>query len=210
MTTILYSFRRCPYAMRARLALYYAGIEHEHREVVLKDKPAHMLEISPKGTVPVLIVSDGQVIEESIDIMRYALAQNDPDGWLNDADCTRDLIEYNDHEFKRQLDRSKYPNRYPDEDTRHAKQQAMIFIDRLNDCLANKSFLSGEKIGITDMAIFPFIRQFANIDYAWFETQSVNSLRVWLNKNLESDLFKAIMTKYTQWNVNDDPIIKTF
>ncbi len=191
-TPILYSFRRCPYAMRARLALKYSSIEVEHREIILKDKPKEMLEVSPKGTVPVLVLSDGTVIEESLDIMMWALKQNDPDSWLDGYN--QDLIKQNDTDFKHNLDRYKYPDRYPDEDCSNAFEECLKFLNSLENYLSE-----GNKQNLTDMAIFPFVRQFSFVDPDMSECLTFPKLQSWLSKHLESDLFKEIMTKHPLW-----------
>lgn len=207
---ILYSFRRCPYAMRARLALHYAGIEREHREVVLRDKPAHMLEISPKGTVPVLLLPDGKVIEESLDIMLWAINQNDPKRWLPDTQ-QQDiyfLIERNDTSFKAHLDRYKYPNRFPDEPCTGtcARDAADGILRDLDQRLAaNNGALHGNHKTLSDYAIFPFVRQFAHVDRDWFYCAPYPHLQKWLQENLASELFTEIMEKFNQWTPKDVP-----
>ena len=209
---IFYTFRRCPYAMRARMAVYKAGITHEHREVVLREKPAHMLEISPKGTVPVIQLANGSVLEESTDIIFWALEQNDPDGWLNtDMDQAKALITQNDGPFKKALDRYKYPNRFPDEDTSGARDQGEDVLKELDKLIkANQGYLVGNATSIADIAIFPFIRQFANTDRGWFDALPYKDLQNWLAGHLDSDLFKNIMTKYDQWQPEDEPVIMEF
>ncbi len=194
---ILYSFRRCPYAMRARMGLFQAGIPIEIREIILRDKPAHMLEISPKGTVPVLLLDDGMVIDESLDIMKWALGQNDSDGWLDGN--SDELIEHNDTIFKRALDRYKYPNRYPDEDCSNAREEGLAILKDLNKRIAQNGYLTRDKIALADIAIFPFIRQFAHVDRAWFYAQDLPALQSWLKAHLDSQLFKDIMQKYEPW-----------
>ncbi len=202
---ILYSFRRCPYAMRARMALEYAGIERDLREIELKNKPAHMLEISPKGTVPVLSLPCGRIIDESFEIMIWAVSEHDPEHWLPDMHRfdVYDLIERNDTLFKPQLDRYKYPNRYPDEDCSGARDKAMVFLNDLNARLSNNNALSGNKTTLADIAIFPFIRQFANVDKNWSDTQqNLKPLQKWLDCHLNSDLFQTIMKKHPVWSEN--------
>lgn len=203
---ILYSFRRCPYAMRARMALYYAGIKWEHREILLKDKPPCMLEYSPKGSVPVMVVPSGQVIDESLDIVLWALEQNDPDGWLPDQhrDDIFTLIERNDGSFKRALDRYKYPNRYPDEDCSGARDECLKVLDDLNKRIENNGHLSGDKTTIADIAIFPFIRQCAHVDRDWFYAIPMPKLQDWLRKHLESALFERVMTKHPIWSTDSE------
>ncbi len=202
---VLYSFRRCPYAMRARLALYYAGVRLELREIVLRDKPDHMLEISPKATVPVLQLPNGKVVDESLDIMHHALAQNDPDGWADNYDDA--LIRANDMDFKNALDRYKYPNRYPDEDCSGARDNCEAFFTALNDRLNTHKYLCADRITLPDMAIFPFIRQCANVDREWFDALPYTALQHWLKDRLKSEILTAIMTKYKPWQADDTPLL---
>ena len=204
---ILYSFRRCPYAMRARLALMASGQRVRLREVVLRDKPAEMLEASPKGTVPVLVLEDGTVIDESIDVMKWALDRADPLGWkAADIDTSKQLIERNDGPFKAALDRYKYPNRYEDEGVDKFDQRSIgaeILADLDKRIGENGEQLLGSKPSFADFAIFPFIRQFANTDREWFDDQPLPHLQRWLARHLESDLFASIMKKYPQWKPGD-------
>ena len=195
--TVLYSFRRCPYAMRARMALHVSGAHYEHREVVLRDKPAAMLAASPKGTVPVLVTEDGGVLEESLDIMRWALAQSDPEGWLARQDG--DLLAANDGPFKHHLDRYKYATRYDDADPLAHRDAAMAHVAALDDRLSDQPYLCGEARGFADVAIFPFIRQFAHADRAWWDDQPIPHVRHWLDRLTGSDLFAAIMVKHAPW-----------
>jgi glutathione S-transferase len=200
---ILYSFRRCPYAMRARMALWVAGIAVELREVKLAAKPAELIAASPKATVPVLVLEDGRVIDESLEIMRWALAQNDPESWL--AGDEPALIAANDGPFKHHLDRAKYPTRYAADGIDH-RAAALVLLLRLEERLANAALLCGESRSLTDIALFPFIRQFAAIDPDWFAQQSLPRLTAWLEGNLASELFKAIMPKFAPWKAGDPPI----
>ncbi|WP_394727290.1 glutathione S-transferase [Altererythrobacter sp. GH1-8] len=205
---ILYSFRRCPYAMRARMALWVSGTTCELREVKLANKPAELIEASEKATVPVLVLPDGTVIDESLDVMRWALAQNDPEGWLKGVDAA--LIARNDGPFKHHLDRYKYPTRYPDETggdeeafrLKHRADGLEILSD-LDRQLTNLPQLCGDTRTMTDIALFPFIRQFANTDRGWFDAQDLPQLQRWLEGHLASDLFKAIMPKYAVWQAGD-------
>ncbi len=203
---VLYSFRRCPYAMRARMALWSAGIAVELREVVLADKPAAMLEASPKGTVPVLHLPDGQVIDESNDVMRWALSQADPEGWLEREDP--ELLALMDGPFKHHLDRYKYYTRH-DTDPMEHRAAGLDILRQLDERLANHAQLCGEKRGLCDVASFPFIRQFANHDRAWFDEAAPQKLRTWLESHLTSDLFAAIMAKHDKWRSGDAPVIFT-
>ncbi|UOR15500.1 glutathione S-transferase [Qipengyuania aquimaris] len=194
---VLYSFRRCPYAMRARMALSVSGAEYEHREVVLRDKPPQMLEASPKGTVPVLVTEDGAVLEESLDIMRWALGQSDPEGWLDRSDA--DLLAANDGPFKHHLDRYKYSTRYDDVDPEEHGSEALKHLRVLDERLAASPYLCGETRGFADIAIFPFVRQFANADREWFDAQDLPHLSKWLEALVNSELFTGVMTKHDQW-----------
>jgi glutathione S-transferase len=164
---ILYTFRRCPYAMRARMAVAVSGVKVEMREIVLRDKPPEMLAASPKGTVPVLVMPNGDVIDESLHIMRWALAQNDPEVWLAHTDT--DLIATNDGPFKAALDRYKYPHRYGLSDGLEHRDTGLEYLQNLDQILRNQAFLDGTNRGFTDIALFPFIRQYAATDKLWFD-----------------------------------------
>jgi len=197
---VLYSFRRCPYAMRARLALAVSGTRCQLREVKLSAKPGAMLAVSPKGTVPVLVLPTGQVIDESLDIMRWALGRSDPEGWLTRDDP--ELIAENDGPFKRDLDRYKYPERYTLDPLAH-RSSGLGFLCKLEERLTKTPHLSGSKRGLTDMAIMPFVRQFAAVDAAWFEAQPLPRLRSWLEAQLTSDLFRTVMMRFPPWSPED-------
>jgi glutathione S-transferase len=201
---ILYSFRRCPYAMRARMALWTAGIAVELREVKLAAKPPQLIEASPKATVPVLVLGDGPVIDESLAIMRWALARNDPGGWMAGDDAA--LIATNDGVFKQHLDRAKYPGRYDEDGVTDHRAAALALLRPLETRLESADFLCGEKRSLTDIALFPFIRQFAHIDREWFAAQAVPRLQDWLERHIASDLFAAIMPKFAPWADGDGPI----
>ena len=207
---ILYTFRRCPYAMRARLGIRYSGIPVELREVVLRDKPASMLDYSPKGEVPVLVLPDGTVLEESLDIIYWALANNDPEQWLSTDEAIRQqaaaLIEENDTSFKHNLDRYKYPERYPDEQALDYRTEGEVFLQKLEQYLNQHRYLLGEHISIADIAIMPFIRQFAHTDKTWFDRAPYPQLQKWLAGFLESELFLSVMKKYPAWQPGDAPI----
>jgi glutathione S-transferase len=194
---ILYSYRRCPYAMRARMALWAAGVQLELREVSLRDKPKHLLQISPKATVPVLLLVDGTVLEQSLDIMRWALDKNDPSGWLKgDMVMADSLISVNDGEFKKALDRYKYPERYPEQSALFYREQGEQFLQRLEALLAEHRFLLGDSASMADVAIFPFIRQFAAVDSEWFGQSDYPRLREWLAGWVEGELFAEILQKF--------------
>ena len=205
----LYSFRRCPYAMRARLAIQSAGLECRLREVVLRDKPAEMLDASPKGTVPVLVLESGEVIDESLDVMLHALGGNDPENWLTPPEGEREdmmaLIAACDGPFKHHLDRYKYANRYADEGavSEDNRAAAMPFLQTLNERLESRDQLFGDRISLADMAVMPFIRQFANTDRGWFDKAPLPHLQAWLTGHLESARFKSIMPKFEQWKTGD-------
>lgn len=198
---VLYSYRRCPYAMRARMALKNSKIEVQIREISLREKPQSMLQASPKGTVPVLVLPTGEVIDQSLDIMNWALKKSDVSNWLNQdiQSEAKALIEINDGHFKKLLDKYKYPQRYEDvpEDVLH--QAINIQIEPLNQLLDKTEFLLGDSISIADVAIFPFIRQFSMVDPDWFDQSPYLSLKRWLNYFLKSELFNSVMDKYPVW-----------
>ena len=200
MAAILYSYRRCPYAMRARMALKYASIEVEIREISLRDKPASMLQISPKGTVPVLKLGD-LVIEQSVEIMHWALGQSDPDGWLLvDQQLANAWLTTNDGPFKKLLDQYKYPNRHPELNQPEVLDSAVaLMLDPMETALSKQAFLMGEHLSWIDVAIFPFIRQFSMVNLEQFETLPLPKLKHWLAKRLESKLFQSVMNKYPVW-----------
>jgi glutathione S-transferase len=205
MQPILYSFRRCPYAIRARMTLAYSKISCELREVKLQAKPQALLEASSKATVPVLQLAD-RVIDESLDIMHWALARHDPDHWLPPDPATltaqQDLISQCEEHFKPLLDRYKYADRYPECSALEHRRNASKFPAHL-DAQLKQRFLFGDKPGIADIAVFPFIRQFAFVDIAWFEQAPWPALHGWLNSLLTSDLFTGVMTKYPPWQPGD-------
>ncbi|MGV0963816.1 MAG: glutathione S-transferase [Polynucleobacter sp.] len=200
MTPILYSYRRCPYAMRARMALKYAGIQVEHREIELRNKPHSMLIASPKGTVPVLCV-DGLVLDQSLDIMRWALERSDPDGWMEvDEQVSQVWIEKNDGPFKVLLDQYKYPNRFPDLSQEDVLNRAIeLMLKPMESALQSSRYLMGNKMSLVDVAIFPFIRQFAAVNPQQFGGLPFTSVKTWLNQHLESGLFNSVMDKHPTW-----------
>ncbi|MEZ5897240.1 MAG: glutathione S-transferase [Parvularculaceae bacterium] len=193
---MLYTFRRCPYAMRARMAITASRVEVEQREVDLKAKPAAMLEASPKGTVPVLICKDGTVIDESLDIMLHVLRRHDSEGWLSRAplDDQLALIACNDGPFKDNLDRYKYASRFEGEDSLFHRAEGVKFLETLNDRLGD-GYLFGSKSALADIAIFPFVRQFRIADDIWFDALPFNHLKDWLLRLTQSDLFRGVMKK---------------
>jgi glutathione S-transferase len=210
---VLYSFRRCPYAIRARLALHASGLAYEHREVVLKNKPAHMLALSPKGTVPVLWLpshahgQEGQVIDQSLDIMLWALRQHDPKRWLpaSLAEMQQSLekIAANDGMFKQHLDRYKYPNRFGLVNGLHDRALASVFLLELEAELQQENFLSGPHWGLTDAALAPFVRQFAHVDRPWFGAQNWAALKRWLVNFETSADFAKVMEKRSAPSTTD-------
>jgi glutathione S-transferase len=208
---ILYTFRRCPYAIRARFALYASGTAVEIREVVLRDKPASMLAASPKGSVPVLVLPDGHVIDESWEIMLWALRRRDPDGWLGEnnihVDAAIPLVIENDTSFKYLLDRYKYADRYPEYSRNHYRSEAENYLLKLEKRLRATGYLLGDTMSIADAAIFPFIRQFAEVDKHWFEQAPYASLQSWLKEFLDSERFAAVMNKYSVWHPGDPAVI---
>jgi glutathione S-transferase len=200
---ILYSFRRCPYAMRARMALLASGTICEIREVKLSAKPPELAAASPKATVPVLVLPDGEVIDQSLDIMRRVLALNDPEGWLRRDDPA--LIAINDGPFKHHLDRTKYPERHRSDPAEH-RAAALALLRDLDERLATAPCLHGADTGLTDIALFPFVRQFAQIDRVWFDAQPLPHLQLWLDRHLGSRLFAAAMVRLEVWQAGHPPV----
>ena len=207
---ILYSFRRCPYAMRARMTLRYCGINWQHREVELKRKPEALLRASPKGTVPVLVLADGTVIDESLEIMDWALAQHDPQQWLSQfhrvpgalAQCVTNL----ETEFKPALDAYKYNNRGAKEDWLPARSACLAWLAELEAQQAQHPSLNAERPGYADAALMPFVRQCANVDPDWFASTPLPYLQRWLDTLVRAPLFTDIMAKYALWQPTD-PIL---
>ncbi|MGD9842723.1 MAG: glutathione S-transferase [Steroidobacteraceae bacterium] len=207
---ILYSFRRCPYAMRARMALAVSTVACVIREVSLRDKPAVLLAASPKGTVPVLVLQDGCVIDESLDIMHWALGQNDPQQWLAADETMMDtmmsVIASNDGPFKFHLDRMKYANRYPGSQPAEHRAEAVKLLAPLETRLCNHTYLFGSAPMLADIAIFPFVRQFAHADAAAFAALPLPGLQAWLAGWESSALFQSVMAKYPVWQPDHEDI----
>lgn len=203
---ILWSFRRCPYAMRARLAIHASGQQVTLREIVLRHKPAAFLAASAKGTVPILQLANS-VIAESRDIMIWALQQRDPEGWLNMPTAGFDLITTCEGPFKLALDHTKYAVRYPDLDPDAEREKALYFLRELDARLTAAPFLMGQHPTLADMAILPFVRQFAQIDRAWIDAQGLKALTDWLDDFLASDRFAAVMIKYPPWQDGQDQVL---
>lgn len=205
---VFWSFRRCPYAMRARLALRRANVTVELREIALRDKPDAFLQASKSGTVPVLVTKDS-IIDESLDIMLWACnVSGDRDGWYHDyyhSDRIRGLINTLDTEFKTNLDRYKYATRYHQDKAAAtelaiaSRQKGADFIWQLNDMLGQNDWLAGNRAGLIDMASLPFIRQFRIADQNWFDAQQWSEVSRWLSHFLDSDLFASVMKKYPLW-----------
>ena len=205
----LYSFRRCPYAMRARLALRLCKIECIIREISLKAKNSEFLRVSPKATVPVLVLPNGEVLEESLDIIYWSLEQNDPSKLKVNNQLgrkTSKLIELFDTEFKFHLDRYKYSSRYNIQNSQVHRDKAREILVQINTMLEGKSYMGGKNISFLDISILPFVRQFRIADMKWFDNNlGLDNVNKWLNIFLNSDLLASIMTKYKVWEI-DDPV----
>lgn len=207
---VLYSFRRCPYAMRARMAIAASGVQCELREIVLRDKPAAMLQASPKGTVPVLVDTDGTVVDQSLDIMLWALRKNDPQDWLHPLCVPKeqfDLIGQCDQQFKPHLDRYKYPQRYADTQAEPHRQAGLEWLMMLEARLAKCEWLFGPKPALADFAIAPFVRQYAHTDLEWFTAQPIPETQRWLAAFLASSVFLSVMQKYPVWQEGQPGVI---
>lgn len=187
------------------MAIAYSGLTVELREILLRDKPKAMLDVSPKATVPVLQLADGQVLDESLDIMRWSLNQNDSQSWLDEKYRTDidSLVSYNDGKFKYFLDRYKYADRYPEYSSVYYRQQGEIFLAELEHRLSQSAYLCAEHSTLADAAIFPFIRQFSMVDQQWFDSSPYRILQTWLQRWLESSLFLMVMDKYQPWHQGD-------
>ena len=211
---ILYSFRRCPYAMRARLAIKISEIFVEIREIMLKDKPLEFLNLSPKGTVPVLVTTSGKILEESLDIINWALNKNDPKKWLANGQLSQNqinqLLDNLENEFKPSLDKYKYTNRFESVDKNFHRDKNLSFLWYLDDLLKKNEALNCTHLSLVDYAIFPFIRQFRNVDSEWFDSLNFNFLKKWLFELIDSDDFLSIMMKYEKWEPTNAPIYTKF
>lgn len=205
MLPVLWSFRRCPYAMRARAAILCAGVTVELREILLRDKPGAFLQTSPSATVPALRQGE-MVLDESLDIMVWALEQRDPLGLLDMPQDGWQAIEANDGPFKEALDHTKYASRHPDLDPTIVRAKASSYLSHLNDRLKGQMALFGDQPTLADHAIWPFVRQFANTDCAWFDAQPWPDLIAWLERFTEREMFTKIMVKYPPWVEGDTPI----
>lgn len=202
---ILYSFRRCPYAMRARMALTLSQTNVEIRELILKNKPAEMLLVSPKGTVPVLIANNEQVIEESLEVMDYAVTHGTNPTLKAPTSEELTLIAENDNVFKANLDKYKYFDRFPEHTQQDYRAHGEVFLQQLEQRLTDQKFLVGNTQSYSDIAIFPFIRQFAHVDKAWFDNADYPHLKKWLDSFLQSNAFLNVMKKIPCWQTGDAP-----
>ena len=200
---VLYSFRRCPYAMRARLSLVVSKTRVEIREVLLKKKPKEFLDVSASATVPCLITNE-EILDESMDIMYWALKKSDPQNWLKMPKLGNDLIKENDTSFKHYLDLTKYYTRYPKVNPQESRINASAFLIKLESIMVD-NFLFGSTPTIADMSILPFVRQFANTDLEWFDNQNWPRVKSWLYKFISSEIFHEIQIKFVQWQTNSKP-----
>ena len=211
---ILYSFRRCPYAMRARLAIKSSGLIVEIREVELKNKPKEFLNISPKATVPIVYISSKQIIEESLDIMEWALKINDPLKLLKNEKLNRIeihiILNKLENEFKQNLDRYKYPSRFDLPNPKLYRDKNLQTLNEFNNLLQNNKGICSSNLSLLDYAVFPFIRQFRNVNSVWFDSLELKFLQTWLYELIDSDEFSSIMKKYEIWKPNQKPIYTNF
>ena len=206
---ILYSFRRCPYAIRARMVLSYMEVSVELREVLLNERPQSLYKISSKGTVPVLLLKDGKVLDESLDIMRWAIKQGEQNLYEDKLNEQNQLIKYNDIKFKYWLDKYKYHVRYLEHSREYYQRKCSKTLAEYDMRLRGNAYLMGDRIRLADIAIFPFIRQCANVDQNWFNNKYPN-LNQWLEIWKQSRLFKSVMMKYNQWRLGDELLIVNF
>ena len=206
---ILYSFRRCPYAMRARFVLRKAKIKIELREILLKKKPKEFLELSKDGTVPILLIPDKTVIQESLEIIFWAIKLKKNEQESIDQKSL-DLIKKIDTCFKKNLDNYKYPNKFDIKNTKKYRNKNLKYLHILNEKLKEKKFLQSDELSFLDYSIFPFIRQFRNVDPNWFDGLKFNYLINWFSFIVESKEFNDIMKKYSVWEPKNNPIITNF
>ena len=207
---VLYRFRRCPYCMRAHMALKYAGIKVELREVELNNMPPQALNVSPQGTVPVLVLADGSINDESWDIVKWALRQNDPDNWLGENEShlldAEILVETNDFSFKEDLDHYKYADRFPEHSQQHYREACEEFIEELEDMLGENKYLLTDQLTLADIGVFPFIRQFSLVDKEWFDQSPYRNVQRWLQALIDSELFQQVFQKHVPWQEGASPV----
>ena len=205
---ILYSFRRCPYAMRARMVLLHSKIQCEIREIKLSNKPKEMLAISPKGTVPVLILENGDILDESLDVMLWAIEQGNLRNLFNSGKKEiLDLIKINDGEFKDAIDRYKYSSLYPEKPMIEYRKMGELFLEKIESYLEKNKFIFGKNISLADLAIFPFIRQFCRVDIDWFNSSLFKKIKEWTLVFEGSENFIDIMRKIKPWTTGDKPTL---
>ena len=205
---ILYSFRRCPYAMRARMVLLHSKIQCEIREIKLSNKPKEMLAISPKGTVPVLILENGDILDESLGVMLWAIEQGNLRNLFNSGKKEiLDLIKINDGEFKDAIDRYKYSSLYPEKPMIEYRKMGELFLKKIESCLEKNKFIFGKNISLADLAIFPFIRQFCRVDIDWFNSSLFKKIKEWTLFFEGSENFIDIMRKIKPWTTGDKPTL---
>jgi glutathione S-transferase len=207
---ILYSFRRCPYCMRAHMALKYTGLKIILRDVKLSNLPEEALAVSPHATVPSLVIGKDEYMDESWDIVKWATQQNDPENWLGESNKylqdAEMLVETNDFSFKEDLDHYKYADRHPEHPMEYYRQRCEEFLEELNETLEENTFLLAERITIADIAVFPFIRQFAMVDKSWFDKSPYPELQRWLDFMLDTEWFKEAFKKYKTWKPGSEDI----
>ena len=211
---ILYTFRRCPYAMRARLAIKASGVIVEIREVKLKNKPEELLNISPKATVPVLYISSKKIIEESLDIMKWALEINDPLKLLKQEKLNRievhNTLNNLENDFKQNLDRYKYSSRFDQPNPELYRDKNLKILNQFNNLLQHNKGIYSSHLSLLDYAIFPFVRQFRNVNSVWFDSLELKFLKSWLYELIDSDEFSSKMKKNLIWEPNQKPIYTNF
>ena len=207
---VLYSFRRCPYCMRAHMALKKSGIQVELREVALSNMPEQALALSPKATVPILALPDGTFIDESWDIVKWALNKNDPDKWLGEDNeyllDTEMLVETNDFSFKEDLDHYKYADRHPEKTQEEYRELCLEFIEELEEMLSDNKYLLSNQLTAADVSVFSFVRQFSMVDKEWFDQAPYPKVQAWLNEILCSELFNDVFQKHELWQKGDTAI----
>lgn len=201
---VLYTFRRCPYAIRARFTISYSGIRYIHREILLKKRPKELYDISKKATIPVLQLENDCIIDQSLDIMRWAIVENDKDGWFKNNKVNQlEMISLNDNIFKIWLDKYKYHSRFPEESKNYYRNKCSVILNKYEEQFKKTRYLLSDKCSLADVAIFPFVKQFKYVDDLWFEDYYPKTNK-WLNLFINSDNFQFIMKKYPIWSPNQD------